>query len=64
MPDTKPLLNTQPSQTRFNMGRNMEDQKKKKKVLVVGAGAAGMCPYTQILYPSPCPLHPHTSSAD
>jgi len=40
MPDNKPLLNSQPSQTRFNMGKSMENNRK-KKVLVVGAGAAG-----------------------
>jgi len=37
----KPLLQSQGSQARFNMGTNMENQKR-KKVLVVGAGAAGM----------------------
>lgn len=37
---TKPLLQNQPSQTRFDMGKKMENQKR-KKVLVVGAGAAG-----------------------
>ena len=37
---SKPSLESQPSQTRFNMGRNMEGQKK-KRVLIVGAGAAG-----------------------
>jgi len=37
----EPLLkNKQPSQTRFKMGKKMEQQKR-KKVLVVGAGAAG-----------------------
>ena len=44
MPDSaKPLLTTQPSQTRYNMGQSMEGQKK-KRVLVVGAGAAGTVP--------------------
>ena len=56
MPDTKPLLNTQPSQTRYNMGRNMEDQKKKKKVLVVGAGAAGKSSFFDIIH---LPFHLH-----
>lgn len=37
----RPLLDTQPSQTRFNMGQKMEGQKR-KRVLIVGAGAAGM----------------------
>ena len=37
----KPLLKSNGSQARFNMGTNMENQKR-KKVLVVGAGAAGM----------------------
>nr|OQO29550.1 hypothetical protein B0A51_04108 [Rachicladosporium sp. CCFEE 5018] len=42
MPEgTKPLLQSQGSQTRFNMSKQMENQKR-KKVLVVGAGAAGM----------------------
>jgi predicted NAD/FAD-binding protein len=36
----KPLLQSRGSQARFNMGTNMENQKR-KKVLVVGAGAAG-----------------------
>jgi len=36
----KPLLKSNGSQARFNMGTNMENQKR-KKVLVVGAGAAG-----------------------
>lgn len=41
MPDSvKPLLTSQPSQTRYDMGKQMENQKR-KKVLVVGAGAAG-----------------------
>jgi hypothetical protein len=40
----KPLLQSRGSQARYNMGTNMEDQKR-KKVLVVGAGAAGMYPY-------------------
>lgn len=41
MPDgVKPLLESNGSQTRFNMGTNMENSKR-KKVLVVGAGAAG-----------------------
>lgn len=38
--DSRPILETQASQTRFNMSQKMEDQKR-KKVLVVGAGAAG-----------------------
>jgi alkyl hydroperoxide reductase subunit AhpF len=38
----KPLLKSNGSQARFNMGTNMENQKR-KKVLVVGAGAAGTC---------------------
>jgi hypothetical protein len=37
----KPLLQSRGSQARFNMGTTMENQKR-KKVLVVGAGAAGM----------------------
>lgn len=41
MPEgVKPLLESNGSQTRFNMGTNMENSKR-KKVLVVGAGAAG-----------------------
>jgi len=41
MPDSvKPLLTSQPSQTRYDMGKQMENQKR-KNVLVVGAGAAG-----------------------
>lgn len=41
MPDgTKPLLESNGSQTRFNMAKGMENQKR-KRVLVVGAGAAG-----------------------
>ncbi|KAF4551843.1 Hypothetical protein D9617_12g037330 [Elsinoe fawcettii] len=39
--NTKPSLDSQPSQTRFNNGTNMEGQKR-KRVLIVGAGAAGM----------------------
>lgn len=41
----KPLLKSNGSQARFNMGTNMENQdknQKRKRVLVVGAGAAGM----------------------
>lgn len=38
----KPLLKSQGSQARYDMGTKMENQKR-KKVLVVGAGAAGMC---------------------
>lgn len=38
---SKPLLQSNGSQTRYNMGKSMEGQRK-KKVLVVGAGAAGM----------------------
>lgn len=38
--DGRPLLNSNGSQTRFDMAKNMEGQKR-KKVLVVGAGAAG-----------------------
>lgn len=43
MPEgTKPLLESHGSQTRFDMSKNMENQdKKRKRVLVVGAGAAG-----------------------
>lgn len=42
MPEgTKPLLESHGSQTRFNMSKTMEGQKR-KRVLVVGAGAAGM----------------------
>jgi NADPH-dependent 2,4-dienoyl-CoA reductase/sulfur reductase-like enzyme len=38
----RPLIpESQPSQTRFDRGEEMEGQKR-KKVLVVGAGAAGM----------------------
>lgn len=41
MPDeTRPSIQSQGSQTRFNMGKAMEGQKK-KRVLIVGAGAAG-----------------------
>ena len=41
MPEgTKPLLESQGSQTRFDMSKKMENQKR-KRVLVVGAGAAG-----------------------
>lgn len=40
MPDERPLLTSEPSQTRYDMGQQMENQKR-KKVLVVGAGAAG-----------------------
>jgi hypothetical protein len=42
----KPLLKSNGSQARFNMGTNMENQKR-KKVLVVGAGAAGK--YRQLI---------------
>ncbi|PNS20041.1 hypothetical protein CAC42_1488 [Sphaceloma murrayae] len=38
---TKPSLDSHPSQTRFNNGTNMEGQKK-KRILIVGAGASGM----------------------
>ena len=43
MPDntSRPLLDSQGSQTRFEMGKAMETQKQ-KRVLVVGAGAAGL----------------------
>lgn len=42
MPEgSKPLLESHGSQTRFDMAKNMEGQKR-KRVLVVGAGAAGM----------------------
>jgi hypothetical protein len=38
----RPLIpESQPSQTRFDRGEEMEGQKR-KKVLIVGAGAAGM----------------------
>ena len=37
----KPLLQSQGSQERFNMAKSVENQKR-KRVLVVGAGAAGM----------------------
>ena len=41
MPDgTRPLLESNGSQTRYNMGKQVENQKR-KRVLVVGAGAAG-----------------------
>jgi len=41
MPDgTKPLLQSNGSQTRFNMAKSVENQKR-KRVLIVGAGAAG-----------------------
>lgn len=39
--DSRPILETQASQTRFDMSQKMEGQRR-KKVLVVGAGAAGM----------------------
>jgi hypothetical protein len=38
----KPLLQSQGSHARYDMAPNMETQKR-KKVLVVGAGAAGTC---------------------
>ena len=42
MPDgSRPLLESNGSQTRFDMSKKMEGQKR-KKVLVVGAGAAGI----------------------
>ncbi|KXS96838.1 hypothetical protein AC578_7398 [Pseudocercospora eumusae] len=41
MTDGRPLLDSNGSQTRFNMSQTMEGAKR-KKVLVVGAGAAGM----------------------
>jgi len=40
---TKPLLESNGSQTRFNMAKGVENQKR-KRVLVVGAGAAGESP--------------------
>jgi tRNA A37 threonylcarbamoyladenosine dehydratase len=41
MPEgAKPLLQSQGSQTRFDMAKNMENMKR-KRVLIVGAGAAG-----------------------
>ena len=46
----KPLLKSNGSQARFNMGTNMENQKR-KKVLVVGAGATSHEPL-QALDPS------------
>lgn len=49
MPDSvKPLLHSEPSQTRFNMAKTVENQKR-KKVLVVGAGAAGMKDHSSVL---------------
>jgi hypothetical protein len=48
---SKPLLKSNGSQARFNMGTNMENQKR-KKVLVVGAGAAGMYKPTNITRPT------------
>jgi NADPH-dependent glutamate synthase beta subunit-like oxidoreductase len=39
--ESRPILQSEASQTRFNMSQKMENQKR-KKVLVVGAGAAGM----------------------
>jgi hypothetical protein len=36
----KPLLQSPGSHARYDMGTNMENQKR-KKVLIVGAGAAG-----------------------
>lgn len=52
MPDTRPLLNTErePSQTRFDMGNKTEGQRK-KRVLVVGAGAAGTIQSTLLHQP-------------
>lgn len=45
MPESrKPLLPNHSSQTPFNMSKKMEHQKR-KKVLVVGAGAAGKITY-------------------
>lgn len=42
MPDTRPLIPpSEPSQTRYDRAEEMENQHKRKKVLVVGAGAAG-----------------------
>jgi hypothetical protein len=38
---TKPLLQSTGSQARFDMAKGIENQKR-KRVLVVGAGAAGM----------------------
>ncbi|TKX18647.1 hypothetical protein C1H76_9437 [Elsinoe australis] len=38
---SKPSLDSHPSQTRFNNSANMEGQKK-KRILIVGAGASGM----------------------
>jgi hypothetical protein len=40
MPEERPLLQSNGSQTRYNMSKAMENQKR-KKVLIVGAGAAG-----------------------
>lgn len=41
MPEgTKPLLQSNGSQARFNMAKSVENQRR-KRVLVVGAGAAG-----------------------
>ncbi|CZT20242.1 related to flavin-containing amine oxidasedehydrogenase [Ramularia collo-cygni] len=39
--DSRPILEPQASQTRFNMSQKIEGRRR-KKVLVVGAGAAGM----------------------
>ncbi len=44
MPDgTRPLLESNGSQTRYNMSKKMEGQPR-KRVLIVGAGAAGEFP--------------------
>jgi len=41
MPDgARPLLEPNGSQTRYNMAKTVENQKR-KKVLIVGAGASG-----------------------
>ena len=40
MPEERPLLQSNGSQTRYDMNGKMENQKR-KKVLVIGAGAAG-----------------------
>lgn len=39
------MLESNGSQTRFNMSKNMEAPQRRKRVLIVGAGAAGMLPY-------------------
>jgi len=48
MPDgERPLLPSNGSQTRFDMAKSTENQKR-KRVLIVGAGAAGMLRMPQV----------------